>query len=186
MKDDAQAFEDRYLSDIRPSYDLRGIKYYPASVRLKSGELVEEVIFIDRTYAKRVICSFDWLEAHGNQLWDQVMSIGPMSVESVLPSKYRLSPELVFEMYRKQGYRLFIAKDDRPMLCAIYPCVRFGLMDFPKLPEGYGPNDIVKVMGYDYIKSVHDRQAEEDQDQERYHPTYWTSLRRRTGKYWKE
>jgi len=155
MQAEAMEFEQRHLSSIPPSYDPRiDVKYYPASVELKDGSRLEKVIFVDRLSARRAICSLDWLESHGTQLWHQVISVDPNAIEYVYRSNSRLPPELVsktFALYsQKRNFRLFIAKDESPMEVLIGPeHSGLGLFDFPHLPEGYEPNDIVNVVGYD-------------------------------------
>ena len=91
---------------------------------------------------------------HGTQLWHQVISVDPNAIEYVYRSNSRLPPELVsktFALYsQKRNFRLFIAKDESPMEVLIGPeHSGLGLFDFPHLPEGYEPNDIVNVVGYD-------------------------------------
>lgn len=169
MSKDAKTFEERYLSSIQSSYDPRfDIEYYPASVKLKNGEDLKRVIFVSRFDAKRAICSYDWLVAHGTQLWDQVISIDPDAIETVYRSNSRLPPELVSKIFtlhsQKRHFQLFIAKDESPMEVPIgSEHSRLGWLDFPCLPEGYGPNDIVNVAGYDrWSKKERANQVKED------------------------
>jgi hypothetical protein len=186
MQNDASEFERRFLSLIPPSYDPRvDVKYYPASVKLKNGNRLEKVIFIDRLSAKRAICSLDWLESHGTRLWDQVTSIDPSAVSEVSPSEYRLNPELVFEIHRlndqRRYDRILITKDEHPIQLSISPgYMGLGLFDFPVL-SSHGANDINKLVGYSFVKKLLKQQIKEDERQQRLP----SSLLKKIKKGWK-